>query len=69
MVRAPLFIAVFFMLAGCVEPQKVEKARADAAAFQAERQAREATRQCSETAMPGTTEHLACRLAKTKSAP
>jgi outer membrane murein-binding lipoprotein Lpp len=55
------------LLAGCVSPEKVQKTRMDAAQFDAELQARKSNAQCSETAMPGTPEHLACRLAKTGS--
>jgi hypothetical protein len=55
------------LLAGCVSPDKVQKTRADAAQFDAELQARRSNEQCSQTAMPGTPEHLACRLAKTGS--
>jgi hypothetical protein len=66
MMRSVLVIAVLAPLAGCISPQKIEKTRADATTFAVERQARDANQQCSETAMPGTVEHLTCRLAKTK---
>jgi hypothetical protein len=69
MPRETLLIVLLFVLAGCVDPRKVEKTQADAATFNAQRQARDANQECSQTAMPGTVEHLNCRLAKTKSSP
>jgi outer membrane murein-binding lipoprotein Lpp len=68
MTRLAPFAALILCLAGCVSPQKIDKTRADMDTFNAERQARDANQQCSETAMPGTVEHLACRMAKTKGA-
>ena len=65
MLRTMPVVAITLLLAGCVSPQKIEKTQEDAQTFAAERQARDANQQCSETAMPGTVEHLACRLAKT----
>jgi outer membrane murein-binding lipoprotein Lpp len=52
------------MLCGCVAPQKIQKTQADAAEVQAQSKARADYEQCSQTAMPGTPEHLACRLAR-----
>jgi hypothetical protein len=56
--------AAALLLAGCVNPQKLERGKADVAKFEAQRQERASEAQCDETAMPGTPEHLACRLAK-----
>ena len=53
------------LLSGCVSPQKIQKTQADAAQYDAQLQARRSNEECSQTAMPGTPEHLACRLAKT----
>ncbi|HWC63331.1 MAG TPA: hypothetical protein VG501_06900 [Rhizomicrobium sp.] len=69
MLRGSLLVVLLIVLAGCVDPRKIEKTQADAAAFNAQRQARDANEQCSQTAMPGTVEHLNCRLAKTRRAP
>jgi starvation-inducible outer membrane lipoprotein len=62
-------ITAALLLSACVSPQKIEKTESDAAAYKAARQAREADQQCSQTALPGTPQHLACRLAKTNNAP
>lgn len=53
------------LLSGCVSPQKLQKTQTDAAQFDAALQARRSNEQCSETAMPGTIQHLSCRMSKT----
>jgi outer membrane murein-binding lipoprotein Lpp len=61
-------VACGLLLAGCVAPQKLQKVQADAAQYDTALQARKSNAQCSQMAMPGTPEHLACRLAKTSNA-
>jgi starvation-inducible outer membrane lipoprotein len=60
--------ACALLLSACVNPQKLQQGRADVAKFQAQRQEQDSNAQCSQTAMPGTPQHLACRLAKTSGA-
>jgi outer membrane murein-binding lipoprotein Lpp len=57
--------ACVLVLCGCIAPQKIQKTRADAAEVRAQARARADYEQCTQQAMPGTPEHLACLLAKT----
>jgi starvation-inducible outer membrane lipoprotein len=69
MLRPVLFIGLALILSGCVAPKKIQQERADQAMFGAQLRDREANDRCSETAMPGTPQHLACRLAKPGASP
>ncbi len=60
--RAALVAAGAFFLCGCVSPQKIQKEGADQARLNAELKERESAEKCSEAAMPGTPEHMECRL-------
>lgn len=58
-----LLILAMLVLSGCVSPQKVERARADYATFNQQRQQRAVQERCVDGgAMPGTTASLACRM-------
>lgn len=58
-----LLIFATLVLSGCVSAQKVEKARADYATFNQQRQQRAVEERCADQgAMPGTTASLACRM-------
>jgi hypothetical protein len=58
-----LVLAGVLLLSGCVSAQKVEKARADYATFNRQRQERAVQERCADGgAMPGTTAALACRM-------
>ena len=58
-----LLILAMLVLSGCVSAQKVEKARADYATFNQQRQERAVQERCVDGgAMPGTTASLACRM-------
>jgi hypothetical protein len=58
-----LVLAGVLLLSGCVSAQKVEKARADYATFNQQRQERATQERCVDGgAMPGTTASLACRM-------
>ena len=61
--RRILAVAVAFLLAGCVSPQKIQKARSDFSTYSAERNEREIEQRCADAgAMPGTEASLECRL-------
>lgn len=65
-----LVLAGLFLLAGCVSPQQVQKARTDASVFREQQRARDVREKClDEGAMPGTTAYLACQLRLEKPAP
>jgi hypothetical protein len=55
-------LACVLLLSGCVPHQKLQQEQVDAARYRAQLGERESSQQCSEVAMPGTTEHLVCRL-------
>ena len=59
--RAAL-LAAALLVCGCVSPQKIQKTGADQARLNAELKERESAGKCSEAAMPGTVEHMECRL-------
>ena len=60
--RAALLAACAFLLCGCVSPQKIQKEGADQARLNPELQERESADKCTNAAMPGTPEHMECRL-------
>lgn len=58
-----LLILATLLLSGCVSAQKVEKARADYAIYNQQRQQKAVQERCvDQGAMPGTTASLACRM-------
>lgn len=60
--RAALLAACALLLCGCVSPQKIQKEGADQARLNAELQERKSADKCSNAIMPGTPEHMECRL-------
>jgi outer membrane murein-binding lipoprotein Lpp len=56
--------ACSLILCGCIAPQKIQKTQADAAEVEAQSRARADYERCSQQAMPGTPEHLACVLGR-----
>lgn len=60
--RAALVAAWGLILCGCVSPQKIQQEGADQARLNAELKERESADKCTEAAMPGTPEHMECRL-------
>lgn len=65
-----LVLAGTLALAGCVSPQKVQKARTDISNYSVERQERDIEQRCIDAgAMPGTEANLECRLGLDKAPP
>ena len=60
--RGYFLIAGSLLLAACVPVQKIKQEEADQAKLHVERQERDAYDKCTQTLMPGSTEHLACRM-------
>ena len=60
--HAGLLAACALLLCVCVSPQKIQKEGADQARLNAELQERESADKCSNAIMPGTPEHMECRL-------
>ena len=60
--HACLLAACALLLCDCVSPQKIQKEGADQARLNAELQERESADKCSNAIMPGTAEHMECRL-------
>jgi hypothetical protein len=61
-------VASLLLLTGCITPQKVNQVRQDAAVYRAQESERDAYDRCSQTAIPGSMEHMACMAALTKAA-
>jgi hypothetical protein len=60
--RSAGFLACVLLLAACVPAQKLQKEQADEARYKTERQERESSDKCTAADMPGTLEHMECRL-------
>ena len=54
--------ALSLALCACVPAARLKQDQADQARFNAQLQERDRNEKCSQTAMPGTPEHMACRL-------
>jgi len=61
--RAALLLGLAFVLAACTLPQKINRLEADKARYDRQRSENSVNERCNEEAMPGTTQHFACRLA------
>ena len=58
-----LVLAGILALAGCVAPQKLQKARTDFSTYSAQQHQRSIVERCADAgAMPGTTAELECRM-------
>jgi hypothetical protein len=55
-------LCLVLILPACVAPQKISKTQQDKARFDQEQSERSANENCNQDAMPGTPQHLACRL-------
>ena len=65
-----LALTCVFMLAGCVAPQRIQKARTDASVYSEELHARDARERCADSgALPGTPAELECLMRLDKTAP
>ncbi len=65
-----LVLVSLFLLAGCVSPQRLQKARTDFSTFSAERDRRSIQQKCADAgALPGTTAELECRMGLEKPVP
>lgn len=65
-----LMVACALLLAGCVAPRQLEKARTDASIYAEQQRARENRERCmDEGAMPGTAAYLECQLKLENPAP
>ena len=63
MMRAALALGLMLGLCACTMPQKINLLRQDKARFDRQQDERAAYERCSRDAMPGTTQHMACRMA------
>jgi len=62
-------MAAVVLLTGCVSPQRIERARTDAAIYGEQQRARDVRERCIDGgALPGTTAYLECQLKLTKPA-
>lgn len=59
---APCLMALAVLLAACVPAERLRQEQVDQARLTAQRQEHDSNEKCSQIAMPGTPEHLACRL-------
>ena len=65
-----LVLAGILALAGCVAPQKLQKARTDFSTYSAQQHQRSIVERCADAgAMPGTTAELECRMGLGGTAP
>lgn len=60
--RSIFLVTGAFLLCACVPAQKLSQEQGDQARLNAQLQERAADEKCSQAAMPGTPEHMACRL-------
>ncbi len=63
MVRTLLCLALPLALCACGVPQKFDQLKTDKARFDQQQHERAAYTGCNKNAMPGTTQHLTCRMA------
>jgi starvation-inducible outer membrane lipoprotein len=69
MTAKPILVAAMaLVLSGCVLPQKISQTEQDAARYRAEESEKAAYEKCTADSMPGTMQHLACRMSAEKSA-
>jgi hypothetical protein len=61
LVPAPC-LCLALILSACVAPQKISKTQQDRARFDQQQSERSANENCNQNAVPGTPQHLACRL-------
>jgi hypothetical protein len=65
-----LLIGVVLLLAGCVAPRQIEKARTDMSVYRQQQRAKDIRERCIDGgAMPGTPAYLECQLNLEKSVP
>ena len=58
-----LTIGLALLLAGCVAPRQIEKARSDMSVYREQQRARDIRERCMDSgAMPGTPAYLECQL-------
>jgi hypothetical protein len=60
--RSTLWLASALVLSACVNPQKLKQEDADQSRLNAELRERESADKCTNAIMPGTPEHMECRL-------
>lgn len=63
MMRAVLALGLMLGLCACALPQKINQLRQDKALFDRQQDEKAAYDRCSRDALPGTTQHMACRMA------
>lgn len=64
-VRAIPALCLMLALCACAVPQKLDQLKLDKACFDQQEDERSAYAGCNQSAMPGTTQHLTCRMAAT----
>ena len=67
--RRILPAALLLLLAGCALPQTIRKTEQDKARLDQQQNERDVNAQCNQGAMPGTVQHMACRMSAEKSPP